>query len=85
MQALAALQPYSFSTDFSMSVGIHFRSNQSKISPRQVKKDIQRETMQKVNVDVSWRMEQGQQHRARSACRGVELEHSPRCPAACDE
>lgn len=77
LQALAALQPYGFSTDFSITIGVHFQSNQSKIFPREVKKDVQRGTMQKVNVDVSWRMEQGQQHRAGSACRGVGFEHKP--------
>lgn len=77
LQALAALQPYSFSTDFSMTVWIHFQSNKSKIFPGEVKKDIQRGTMQKASVDVSWRMEQGQQHRAGSAHRGVGFEYSP--------
>lgn len=77
LQALAALQPYSFPINSAMATGIHFQGNQSIVFPMEVKTDIQRGAMQKVSIDVSWRMEQGQQHRAGLAHRDVGFEHSP--------
>lgn len=59
-----------------MAIGIHLQSNQSKILPEDVKKDIQRGTMQKVSVDVSWRVEQARRSRTGPAHRDVGFEHS---------